>query len=95
MREKDFLPLLGGVERGGDGKVRRTSIVQHFYKLTHQIISARATTMMWIGKMDAVQALQEGGKDDAATGELVDSETNMFETKLTQVTLFAIDQCKD
>jgi len=75
MREKDFLPLLGGVERGGDGK----------------IISARATTMMWIGKMDAVQALQEGGKDDAATGELVDSETNMFETKLTQVLLGSRD----
>ena len=46
--------------------------------------------MMWIGKMDAVKALEEGGKDDAATGELVDSETNMFETKLTQVSIFSL-----
>ena len=36
-----------------------------------QIVSARATMMRWMGKMDAQRALVEGGKDDAGTGELV------------------------
>ena len=36
-----------------------------------QIVSARATMMRWIGRMDAQRALVEGGKDDAGTGELV------------------------
>ena len=36
-----------------------------------QIVSACATMMRWMGKMDAQRALVEGGKDDAGTGELV------------------------
>ena len=49
-------------------------------------MAARAATMRWMGKMDAERALQEGGKDNAGTGELVDADTDMFEKQLTQVT---------
>ena len=52
-----------------------------------QVVAARAATMRWMGKMDAERALQEGGKDNAGTGELVDADTDMFEKQLTQVTL--------
>ena len=52
MIERDFESMLSGVERDADGK----------------IVSTTATIMRWMGKMNATQALLEGGKDDAGTG---------------------------
>jgi hypothetical protein len=41
--------------------------------------------MRWVGRMDADQALLKGGRDDAATGELVDADTDLFEKQLAKV----------
>ena len=52
MIERDFQSMLSGVIRDKDGK----------------IVSATAAIMRWMGRMNATQALLEGGKDDAGTG---------------------------
>jgi len=73
MIERDFESMLSGVERDADGK----------------IVSATATIMRWMGKMNATQALLEGGKDDAGTGEIVDAATDDFERQLAKTLLEA------
>jgi len=73
MIERDFESMLSGVERDADGK----------------IVSATATIMRWMGKMNATQALLEGGKDDAGTGEIVDAATDDFERELAKTLLEA------
>jgi len=75
FRDTDFLPLLGGIERDNMGNVQ----------------SAKATIMRWMGKMDSEQALAEGGRNDVGTGELVDSDTDAFETELTKALLESRD----
>jgi len=71
MVERDFESMLSGVIRDADGK----------------IVSASATIMRWMGKMNATQALLEGGKDDAGTGEIVDAATDEFERELAKTLL--------
>jgi len=71
MIERDFQSMLSGVIRDEDGK----------------IVSATATIMRWMGRMNATQALLEGGKDDAGTGEIVDAATDDFEKELAKTLL--------
>ena len=51
MIERDFGSMLAGVKRDENGK----------------IVSANATIMRWMGRMNATRALLEGGKNDAGT----------------------------
>ena len=71
MVERDFPSMLGGIERDENG----------------YIVSAKATIMRWMGKMNTTRALLEGGKNDAGTGEIVDMGTDEFEKELTKVLL--------
>eukprot|EP00092_Neocalanus_flemingeri_P008175 GFUD01008815.1.p1 GENE.GFUD01008815.1~~GFUD01008815.1.p1 ORF type:complete len:989 (+),score=163.46 GFUD01008815.1:223-3189(+) len=73
MVERNFTSMLGGIEHDENGR----------------IVSAKATIMRWMGKMNATRALLEGGKDDAGTGEIVDLGTDEFEKELTKVLLKA------
>ena len=59
------------MQEGGsvDTSLKKKMVLTIFFFT--QIVSARATMMRWIGRMDAQRALVEGGKDDAGTGELV------------------------
>ena len=88
MLEKDFISLLGGVERDDDGQVPPCHSLATFFSL--QVVSARAATMRWTGRMDAERALREGGRDNAGTGGLVDADTDMFERQLTQVAFTSV-----
>ena len=54
MIERDFGSILAGVEHDENGK----------------IVSANATIMRWMGRMNATRALLEGGKNDAGTGRV-------------------------
>jgi len=69
--ERDFKPLLGGVTYDENGR----------------IVAARAVMMKLMGRMNTSLALQQGGSNDAGTGELVDSKTGEFETALSKVLL--------
>lgn len=71
MIERDFGSMLAGVKRDENGK----------------IVSANATIMRWMGRMNATRALLEGGKNDAGTGEIVDMGTDDFERDLAQTLL--------
>ena len=71
MKEKDFPSMLSGIQRDGFGK----------------IMSASATLMTWMGKMNATRALTEPADDSGTRGELVDLATAQFEKDLAQVLL--------
>jgi len=75
LAERDFSELLGGVTKDENGK----------------ITGARAVLMKWMGKMNSSLAIAEGGSNSEGTGEMVDSKTAEFETKLSQVLLEARD----
>ena len=71
MKEKDFPSMLSGIQRDGFGN----------------IMSASATMMTWMGKMNATRALTEPADDSGTRGELVDLATAQFEKDLAQVLL--------
>ena len=71
MKEKDFPSMLSGIQRDGFGN----------------IMSASATLMTWMGKMNATRALTEPADDSGTRGELVDLATAQFEKDLAQVLL--------
>jgi len=71
LTENDFLPLLSGLTKDADGLV----------------VGAQATTMKFMGRMNATLAMAEGGSDDAGTGELVDGTTAEFENALSALLL--------
>ena len=62
MIERDFGSMLSGVQRDENGN----------------IISAKATIMRWMGKMNATLALLEGGKNDAGTGRVFLGYLSLF-----------------
>ena len=71
MKDKDFPSMLSGIQRDGFGN----------------IMSASATLMTWMGKMNATRALTEPADDSGTRGELVDLATAQFEKDLAQVLL--------
>ena len=71
MKEKDFSSMLSGVQRDGWGN----------------IMSASATRMTWMGRMNASLALTEPADDSGTRGELVDLATAQFEKDLSALLL--------
>ena len=71
MKDKDFPSMLSGIQRDGFGN----------------IMSASATLMTWMGKMNATRALTEPADDSGTRGELVDLATAQFEKDLARVLL--------
>ena len=71
MKDKDFPSMLSGIQRDGFGN----------------IMSASATLMTWMGKMNATRALTEPADDSGTRGELVDIATDQFEKDLASVLL--------
>ena len=66
MKEKNFPAMLSGVIRNGHG----------------EIVSATATVMRWMGRMNATLALSQPADDSGTRGELVDLATDQFEKDL-------------
>ena len=71
MKEKDFSSMLSGIQRDGLGK----------------IMSASATMMKWMGRMNATLALMQPADDSGTRGELVDLATDQFEKDFAKVLL--------
>ena len=71
MKEKNFPAMLSGEVRNAGG----------------DIISATATIMRWMGRMNATLALTEPADDSGTRGDLVDLATNQFERDLTRTFL--------
>ena len=71
MKEKDFASMLSGIQRDGLGK----------------IMSASATMMKWMGRMNATLALMQPADDSGTRGELVDLATDQFEKDFAKVLL--------
>jgi len=71
MKEKNFTSILSGIRRDIRGNIE----------------SASATTMKWMGRMNATLALEQPADDSGTRGELVDMETAEFERDLAKVLL--------
>ena len=71
MKEKNFPAMLSGVIRNGHD----------------EIVSATATIMRWMGRMNATLALMEPADDSGTRGELVDLATDQFEKDLAAILL--------
>ena len=63
--------MLSGILRDGEG----------------QIVSASATIIKWMGRMNATLALETPADDSGTRGELVDLETDEFERDLAKTLL--------
>ena len=71
LRDKDFSSMLSNIRRNSEG----------------QIVSASATIMKWMGRMNATLALLEPADDSGTRGELVDLATDRFEKDLAKTLL--------
>ena len=71
LRDKDFTSMLSNIRRNSEG----------------EIISAGATIMKWMGRMNATLALQQPADDSGTRGELVDLATDGFEKELAKTLL--------